>query len=227
MPPTVTVYHALQEILLLETFTAEFYISIGTTQIFTKAQEFTRERGIILTLKSVPKVSPPQFLNALWFSCSGQEEEKIFCGKSNKFQIINIFEVQVINQEIEDHEWDLSLFNKFEKIIENDIVQLHEMKISVLTKFDWWFLCIVVGKPYKESKIGRLRKVDDEEDPYHTDEDNAKSNAEIIDYTGYEDYTDKLYLYEPPNYCISMRHIKQMQLQICLMIRTEIGISEW
>eukprot|EP01083_Nonionella_stella_P285217 970867_1 len=126
MEPNLTVYHGLNKVLYFNHFTAYFYQPISTTTSLQVANQFSDGRGIILSLKSGTSAQDmdmedmiPKYLNVSWLSNFPHEDEKLFYGGYEVFQITNIIESATLT----GHVKELFMFNKFQQMIQNHKVE--------------------------------------------------------------------------------------------------------
>ena len=132
MKPSMRVHHGLGIILFFERFSAQFNQPISTTTTFSKAHQFSKGIGIILTLKVNPKsTSTPRFLSVSWLSTFPSEDEKLFYGSNVEFQIVNIYEAN----HLKPYKAELALFNKFQRLIQNEQVEWEKDQRKRLLKF--------------------------------------------------------------------------------------------
>eukprot|EP01084_Bolivina_argentea_P218985 371501_1 len=122
MPSKLKVYHGLNKMIRsFEKFTAYFHQPISTTTILSRAQEFSQENGIVLTLKSGKKSvidlkQIPKFLSVSWCSDFPFEDEKLFYGSFVRFQIHDIIEFE--GNKIKFHKSELLMLNKFQQTLQ-------------------------------------------------------------------------------------------------------------
>eukprot|EP01084_Bolivina_argentea_P082711 149758_1 len=134
MNSTMKVFHGLKKRLKFEKFTAYFNQPISTTISRKTAAEFTNGTGIILALKSGTgyfnnlsnrkEKKIPKYLSVAFCSDFPNEGEKLFYGRSVRFEICNIIEAS----NMKDHSQELSMLNKFQRMMGNQTVKWNENK---------------------------------------------------------------------------------------------------
>eukprot|EP01083_Nonionella_stella_P067812 179610_1 len=130
------VYHGLDQQLLFSNFSTHFNAPMSTTPDSFAVQNFTKGRGIILTLRNGNKhvskehkiaifePNQPRYLQVNWISAFPEEKEWLFFGTATLFEVLDI-EYVADRKQIPPH--TLKQLNLLQQLIKGKAIEWNEV----------------------------------------------------------------------------------------------------